>query len=134
MRPVGDHREDPADEVAHRGRLVLPRVSPQDLLDAKLLPDLLDDPHYAVRPRVTDGHAVAGDAAVAHHAKDAAREPSQIIGIDLVGPTEVVDDLRHRMAALRVPNVLGKLVVADLAAVLVPALRDAQVHALSVPS
>jgi len=52
-----------------------------------------------------------------------------LVGVELVGAAEVVDDLGDGAAALGVPDVLGELVVADLGAVGVLALRDAEVHA-----
>ena len=94
MCPVGDHREDRVYELGHCRRPVIPRLSPQDLLEPELLPDLLDDPHHAVGPRVADGHAITGDAAIPHHAQDATRESAQIVVIEVVSAAEVVDDLR----------------------------------------
>lgn len=52
-----------------------------------------------------------------------------MIGVKLVGAPEVVEHLRDRTPALGIPVVLGKLVVADFAAVSVPALGHAKVHA-----
>jgi hypothetical protein len=59
-------------------------------------------------------------------------QSTKVVMIEFVGAAEVVDDVRYRMTTRRVPHVLRKLVVANLRAVLVPALGDAQVHALSM--
>jgi hypothetical protein len=91
----------------------------------------------AVRPAVSDPNVAGAScdydgagrvALVRHHAQDARGEPAQLVLVELIGPAEVVDHLRDRVAARWVPDVLGELVVADLAAIGVPPLGDAKVH------
>ena len=85
--------------------------------------------HAAVGPRIAHAHVaragVVAGGSVCEDAKDALGEAPQLLAIDLVGATEVVDDLRDRAPALGVPGVLGELVVAHLRSVRVAALRRA---------
>jgi hypothetical protein len=62
--------------------------------------------------------------------RDRGDQPLQRLAVRVVLAAEVVDDLRLRPAQLRVPDVVGELEVADLAAVLVPPRRRPQVRGL----
>ncbi len=121
-----------------RARLL--RAGSEHRVDPDLLPELVEDVHATERPAVADTH-VAGTGCGSHrrlvasdHAQDAGGEASQLIRVEMIGTTEVVDHLRDRAATLGVPDVLGELVVADLAAVGVATLRDPQVHAYQLPA
>lgn len=102
----------------------------ENLVDVELLPERRQDVHAPVGPRVADAEVVRrARLRPAEDAQDALGEAPQHLAVDLVGPAEVVDDLGHSAATGRVPGVLRELVVADLGAVRVAALRGAQVHA-----
>lgn len=65
---------------------------------------------------------------LANHTKDAARQAPQRVWVDLISASEVVDDVGDRTAALRVPYVLGKLVVLDGGSVRSPSPAGTQIH------
>jgi len=59
---------------------------------------------------------------------DRGDQPRQRLLVYVVLPPEVVDDLGHQHAGLRVPLVVSELQVGDLRAVLVPSAGLSQVH------
>lgn len=63
------------------------------------------------------------------HARDRAAQADEGIAVELIGAPEVVDDLHAGALGLGVPDVVGELVVGDLAAVAVLAAGSAEVHA-----
>ncbi|OFZ53800.1 MAG: hypothetical protein A2328_10655 [Bdellovibrionales bacterium RIFOXYB2_FULL_36_6] len=58
-------------------------------------------------------------------AGNGAAQPHQRIPVELVGPAEVVDDLGYGLFGLRIPLVVGELVVGHQGAVAITALSSA---------
>ena len=54
---------------------------------------------------------------------------SELLVIQLIDSTEIVNDFRYRFARYRVALIVGQLVVLDDGAVFVFAFGDAQIHA-----
>lgn len=129
MRPVRDHGQERALEGL--ARAVPSREIGDHLVDPELAPDRIDGVDRAVGPGVADPHAGLGRDRflTREHAEDALREALESGAIELVGAAEVVDHLGNGAALLRVPDVLGELVVLDHRAVRVLAPRGAQIHA-----
>jgi len=128
-RPVRNHGEErPLERLADA--LPLQALREQGV-DAEFLPELLEHVDAAVRPaRVQADVLERGELLLAgEDPQDALGEAAQRVRVELVSPAEVVDDLGDGAAARGVPDVLGELVVAHLAAILVPAPRGAEVHA-----
>ena len=100
-------------------------------VELEFLPQLAEYVDAAVGPGISDAE-IAGTNALdwcrdilAENAEDASRQPTEHGPVHLIRPAEVVDDLGDGAPLLRVPDVLGELVIAYLGTVGVAALRRA---------
>ena len=129
QRLVGDHREQ--GPLEGLGRALAPGEVFQDSWDLQLRPEGVEHVRTSIRPALehTDIRLSCQRLLAREHPQDAARKSAHRLGVDLVPPTEAVDDLGHGTALLGVPDVLGQLVVPDHGAIGVSATDGAQVHA-----
>ena len=82
-------------------------------VDAQFVPEGLHDVHGAVGPGIDENNPwLSGNRFLAREdAQDTAGQAAQAFAIDFLGPAEVVDDLGDGAALLRIPDILGELVV-----------------------
>jgi hypothetical protein len=129
-RAVGDQREQHPLDIGRESPGAQQRA--QRAIDPELLPQAVQQPHAAHRPRLDhlelaaerrqQARAVAGD-----EARDRRRQPPQRVEVELVLAAEVDQHLGARDPADAA--VVRQLHVADHRAVLAPPPRRPQVHA-----
>lgn len=107
--------------------------------DAQLIPQRLDQMDNAKLEDMADLKIIQPQRSLAgirhsnrfieHNPAKAARQTLQNRLVQLVGPAKTVDRPGFRTAPLGIPYILGKPVIPDHRAILVPPLGHAQIHA-----